>query len=95
MTVLVYFTPGVDFRTASTSRAASDVAWREDASGSCIWMYMYPWSSSGRKLEGSTFAKEAPRNANAGDCHQGHGTLPNQSAARDARTNCCRTQTCG
>ena len=43
---------------------------------------MYPWSSSGRKLEGNTFPKNTTANAKCGDYHEGQGAFPNQPVAR-------------
>ena len=59
ITLVVYSTPGVlASMSLDLALAASSVRCSEAALGSCRFTYRYPWSSSGRKLEGSLATEE-------------------------------------
>src|SRR6516225_2737311 len=61
-TVVQLCTPGVLRVICSTCLQISTVRSSEAAKGSCTLIYKNPWSSSGRKPEGSFFPKiPAPR----------------------------------
>ena len=95
MTVLVYLHSRRVLQDSFHLAGCVRRAWREEASGSCIWMYMYPWSSSGRKLDGSTLPKKTAGDSKTRERHHGHETLANQTAGHAHVEIACPCRTCG